>query len=299
MPKIFPMVNEKRSGWKRFRKKLGDKYRLVVLNDSTFERKLSFRLSRLNVFIAVGAMAIFLITATIFIIAYTPLKEYIPGYGDVNMQRDLYLLQLKADSLQKDALRKNLYIENLKYIIEGRDFPDPAPPDPGDTGKKGYADMDFTVSEEDSALRKEFEEAGQFNLFMSSSATSRNDISSFFFFSPIKGVITNSYNPTARHFGVDIVTRKNEAVKATLDGTVIFEGWTVETGYIIAIQHTQNLISVYKHNYALLRKSGEFVKAGDPIAIVGETGEMSTGPHLHFELWFNGRSVNPKDFIAF
>lgn len=293
------MVTEKLSRWSRFRKKLRNKYRLVILNDSTLERKLSFRLSRLNVFVAAGAAAIFLIVATIFIIAYTPLREYIPGYGDVNMQRDLYLLQLKADSLQRDVVRKNLFIENLKYIIEGKEFPESGNQPFTDTVSKGYSDLDAGISAEDSALRKEFEESGRYNLFMSNQSGNGNDISSFFFFSPVKGIVTNGFNPAAAHYGVDIVSRKNEAVKATLDGMVVFDGWTIGTGNIIALQHSNNLISVYKHNHALLKRTGEFVKAGDPIAIIGESGEMSSGPHLHFELWYNGRPVNPREFVSF
>jgi murein DD-endopeptidase MepM/ murein hydrolase activator NlpD len=124
-------------------------------------------------------------------------------------------------------------------------------------------------------------------------------IGSVLFFVPLKGVITNEFNISQGHFGVDIVSRQNEAIKAVLDGTVILSNWTIETGFTIAIQHQENIISVYKHNSALLKKVGEFVKAGDPIAIVGQTGELTSGPHLHFELWYDGNPVNPKEYITF
>jgi murein DD-endopeptidase MepM/ murein hydrolase activator NlpD len=124
-------------------------------------------------------------------------------------------------------------------------------------------------------------------------------ISNFFFFTPIQGIISNGYNPANRHFGIDIVSKMNEAVKSVLDGTVILSAWTLQTGNIIAVQHQSNIISVYKHNSVLLKKEGDNVKAGDPIAIVGESGEMQTGPHLHFELWYNGNPVNPREYISF
>jgi murein DD-endopeptidase MepM/ murein hydrolase activator NlpD len=293
------MDSKKPTRWQAFRKKLHDKYRLVIMNDSTFERKISFRLTRMNVFVAGGAVAMFLIFTTSIIIAYSPLREFIPGYGDVNMQRELFKLTLKTDSMEKEIIRRNLYLENLRYVIEGRDFPQQNMTKPSDSSITKYKNLDYKISPEDSALRNEFESLDKYNLTFSSESEGAGSISSFFFFTPIKGIVVNGYNPGKGHFGVDIAAKKNEAVKATLDGTVLFTGWTLETGYIISIQHINNLVSVYKHNSVLLKQTGDYVKAGDPIAIVGETGELQTGPHLHFELWHNGSSANPKDFMSF
>jgi murein DD-endopeptidase MepM/ murein hydrolase activator NlpD len=293
------MVTEPQSRWKRFLKKLHDKYRLVIMNDSTFERMISFRLSRMNVFVAVGAAVMLLIVATTFIIAYTPLREYIPGYGDVGLQRDVYKLMLKTDSLEKELARRSLYMENLKYIIEGKDFPEPDLTKPSDSTVPKYQALDFEVSPEDSALRNEFENIDRYNLTFSEESEGQSSISNFFFFTPMKGIVDNGFNPAKRHYGIDILGNKNEAVKATLSGTVIFNGWTVETGYVIAVQHSNNIISVYKHNSFLMKKSGDYVYAGEPIAIIGETGELTTGPHLHFELWYNGTAVNPKEYMSF
>jgi murein DD-endopeptidase MepM/ murein hydrolase activator NlpD len=127
----------------------------------------------------------------------------------------------------------------------------------------------------------------------------RSSIVGFLFFTPLKGIITSEFNPAQGHYGIDIVSKQNEAVKSVLDGTVIFSNWTLETGYVMSVQHSQNIVSIYKHNSVLLKKTGEYVRAGEPIAIVGETGEQITGPHLHFELWNDGRPVNPKDYITF
>lgn len=294
------MDNKKPDRWKKIKKKLHDKYRLVIMNDSTFERKISLRLTRLNVFVVTGALIMILIFATSLIIAYTPLREYIPGYGDVNLQHELFKLNLKTDSMEKEIIRRNLYLENIRYVIEGKDFPQNDFVKPHDSSYNKYTNLDFTISPEDYSLRQELENSDKYNLnFSTSYEDSHSSISSFFFFTPIKGIVVNGYNPAKGHYGIDIAAKKNEAVKATLDGTVIITGWTLETGYIISIQHINNIVSVYKHNAVLLKKTGEYVKAGDPIAIVGESGEITTGPHLHFELWHNGNSINPKEFMSF
>ena len=283
-----------------FFRKLKIKYRLVIMNNDTFEEKFSFRLSGLNVFIALGALIIILIFITTYIIAFTPLREYIPGYGSNQSVRNVRELVLKADSLEEDLKNKDLYLFNIKNIIEGKDIVDKLPEKPDSSGAK-YDNLDFSKSKEDSMLRLEIERQDQYNIAVSdnSSGASVSSISGFFFFTPLKGIITNNYDPANDHYGIDIVAAKNEAIKSTLDGTVIFAGWTLKTGYTIAVQHKNNLISVYKHNSALLRKEGDYVKAGEAIAIIGETGELATGPHLHFELWYDGKPVNPRDYMVF
>lgn len=293
------MAEKKKSPWQRFRKKLHDKYRLVIMNDSTFERTFSFRLSRLNAFTALGVLVIALVVLTTFLIAYTPLREYIPGYGDVNVQKDLFKLVHKADSLQHEIVLREVFLQNIKDVIDGKDFSAKSQTRPADSATDRFKDLDFSVSREDSMLRSEFENAGQYELMTSGIRSETGTISNYFFFTPIHGVISNGFNAATRHYGIDIVARKNEAVKSVLEGTVIFSEWTLRTGYVIAVQHQSDIISVYKHNSVLLKKAGDYVKAGDPIAIVGETGEITTGIHLHFELWYGGKPVNPKDYISF
>jgi murein DD-endopeptidase MepM/ murein hydrolase activator NlpD len=282
---------------RKFFNKLHDKYRLVVMNDNTFEEKISFRLTRFNVFVFFGALSIFLVVATIYIIAFTPLREYIPGYADFNTRQLLRELNLKADSLEADLKRKDLYIINIQNIISGREIVDVFP----DTIAVSFESVsDLPKSKEDSILRRELETESNYSYWIDEdNLHSLPDIYQFFFFPPIKGIVTNYFNPAENHYGVDIVADHKEAIKATLDGTVIFSSWTVETGYTLGIQHPNNLISVYKHNSALLKHVGNYVKAGEVIAIIGESGYLSTGTHLHFELWFNGNPVNPLDYIVF
>ena len=297
------MADQKRK--KRVKKwfsKLRNKYRLVILNDETLEEKLSFRLSRLNVFVAIGSLSIALVFITSYIIAFTPLKEYIPGFGSMAGQKEIYTLQIKADSLETAMKDKDLYILNIKNIISGKELVDQLPSKPDCT--KIYKNITLKKSREDSLLRMEIENQDKYSVSRQKYGQSDNRqvqpaISSYLFFTPVKGIVTNNFDPLNQHYGIDIVSKPNEPVKAALDGTVIFSDWTLATGYTITVQHQQNLLTVYKHNSSILKKAGTYVKAGEPIAIIGNTGELSTGPHLHFELWFNGNPVNPKDYISF
>jgi murein DD-endopeptidase MepM/ murein hydrolase activator NlpD len=295
----MPDDGKSKEKWYR---KLRNKYKLVILNDETYEEKLSFKLSRLNVFVATGTLAILLIILTTMIIAFTPLREYIPGYTDVTLYEQLFRLERMTDSLETDARQKSLYLENIKLILSGKDTTIVSPLKE-DTSQH-FDNLNAYPSPDDSAFRDEFEMqyfGGTEDVKLSdhSRQGARPDISSFTFFTPIRGIVTSKFNPAAKHYGVDIVSVQNEAIKATLDGVVILSGWTLETGYTVSIQHENDLISVYKHNSALLKEQGSFVKAGDAIAIIGSSGEYSTGPHLHFELWYKGVPVDPTDFIKF
>jgi murein DD-endopeptidase MepM/ murein hydrolase activator NlpD len=286
----------------KWHRKLRDKYKLVILNDETYEEKISFKLSRLNVFVATGTLAILLVIITTIIIAFTPLREYIPGYTDVNLYEQLYRIEELTDSLEADARQKSLYLENLRIILAGKDTTIKSPLKQDTV--QNYNNITSYPSSEDSAFRYDFESkmfGWEENLEapVRDRSSLRPDISSFTFFTPLRGIVTSKFDPAAKHFGVDIVSVQNEAIKAILDGVVIFSGWTLETGYTISIQHENDLISVYKHNSALLKDQGSHVKAGDAIAIIGSSGEYSTGPHLHFEIWYNGVPVNPTDFIKF
>lgn len=282
---------------KRFFRKLRVKYRLVLMNDETFEEKLSFRLSRLNVFVVTGFLAILLVIVTIFIIAYTPLREYIPGYADQRLRKLSVENAELIDSLEFLARVNEQWISNLNNVIDGNlNTQDLIPPD----STTRYDTITITKSPEDSLLRLEMEQLGRYNLVMYSGEQKlENSVSNLFFVPPVKGRITNGFDPRQKHFGIDLAGKDNETVKATLDGMVVFASWTTNTGHVIAIQHPNNLFSIYMHNSALLRSVGDKVNAGEAIAIIGNSGEMSTGPHLHFELWFNGRPVNPREYMNF
>jgi murein DD-endopeptidase MepM/ murein hydrolase activator NlpD len=276
--------------------RLKNKYRLVIVDEDTFEEKMSLRLSQLNVFVVIGLSSLVLILLVILLIAFTPLKEFIPGYANVNVRKQGVENFLKSDSIQVVLAENSLYIDNIKHIIQGDpiEFDDKSIVD----STVNYADIKNEPVEEDSVLRNMIETEEKYNLFKVAGSTPGN-ISSFIFLQPLKGTVTNRFNIKKQHFGIDVVAPKNEAIKATLDGTVIFAEWTVETGYVIQLQHADNIVSIYKHNSVLHKKVGDHVKAGEVVAIVGNSGELSTGPHLHFELWYNGIPINPEDYMMF
>lgn len=288
----LPMAEKKR----KLRDKLTDKYRLVILNDSTFEEALSLRLSRLNLLAVGGGLAILGIAIVFVLIAYTPVRELIPGYPDQTMRQNIKSTALKLDSLEQQLALRDYYINNVYSIIKG-DLPK-ARTDTTDTART-YGNLDFSVSAEDSMFRRTVEAEDQYSLSVATTQQRGVAFSNVHFFVPVKGVVTNSYNSSEGHYGIDVVAGVSEVVKATLEGTVVLATWSLETGYTIQIQHTNNLISLYKHNAELLKSVGSKVVAGEAIAIIGNSGELTTGPHLHFELWHDGQPLNPEDFMVF
>lgn len=294
------MDRKKKSSTERkgLTQKLVKRYKLVVMDESSYEEKIRFRITRWGIIVLTGSLAIVLITLTIYLIAFTSLREYIPGYTDTTLSKRIYELQQKTDSLERAFNRKDIYISNLKRIIEGKEILDDVSL-PVRT-ELNYDTISNSHSSLDSTLRAEFETQSMYNLHQTRNYSPVPvNFGNINFFPPLRGIITRSFDAGNNHFGCDIVASQNEAIKSTLDGTVIFSDWTLETGYIIGIQHQNNIISVYKHNSALLKQQGTFVKAGETISIVGESGELTTGPHLHFELWYNGNPVNPEEYITF
>ena len=280
---------------------LRKKYHVVVYNNDTYEEKANFKftlLAFLNIVILSSVLLIVLVT---YLIAFTPLREYIPGYTDVSLNRRVYEMERRADSMEMVFKQKDLYINNLKRIIMGDDFATDSVNSlltaSSNTNFNNIADK---KSKEDSLFRIEYESETRNNLFKHEIISNiPAEYKLVAFFSPMTGVVTNHFNREEKHFGIDIVADNNSVIKATSDGTVVYSDWTVDNGYCIGIQHNGNLFSVYKHNAVLLKDDGDFVSAGEPIAIYGNSGSMSTGPHLHFEIWYNGTPLNPEDYISF
>ena len=277
----------------KLRDKLTHKYRFVVLNEDTFEERFSFKLNRLNAFIFGGLFSVFLIALTTLIIALTPLKEYIQGYSSSELKKDATSLFYKVDSLQSALFVNELYIENIQQILKGEIKRVTFDRDSVFTQLQ-IEKIDFAPSAIDSAFREVVEQEDRYSVF--EKATKSNDV---VFSSPIKGDISDDYDAKEKHFAIDIAVDKDTPVKAVADGTVIFTGFTADTGYVILIEHSQGFISVYKHNASVYKGQGELVKIGEVIANAGSTGILSTGPHLHFELWENGYPVNPANYISF
>lgn len=281
--------------------KLRKKYHLVVYNNETYEEKANFKFTLLAFLNIVVFSSVLLIVLVTYLIAFTPLREYIPGYTDVSLNRRVYEMERRADSMELVFKQKDLYINNLKRIIMGDDFEtDSVNSLLTASSNANFNNIADKKSKEDSLFRVEYESETRNNLFKHEIIS---DIPAEYklvaFFSPMTGVVTSHFNREEKHFGIDIVADNNSVIKATSDGTVIYSDWTVENGYCIGIQHNGNLFSVYKHNAVLLKDDGDFVSAGEPIAIYGNSGSLSTGPHLHFEIWYNGTPLNPEDYISF
>lgn len=291
------MSETKNSRWKIFTDQLRNKYRLVILNDDSFAEKFSLRLSPLGLIILLGSVTIVMTTLVISLVAFTPFREYIPGYGNVDDRKDIIMLSSKADSLEQTLIARDWYINNLLNVFSGKAEGRVAKPAKDSTGK--YANIDIKPSEQDVKLRNDIETNQLESTSDKVSANKLGALSNFFFFTPISGVITTSYDIREEHFGTDIVSKENELIKATLDGTIIFAGFTPDDGYVTQIQHSNNITSVYKHQSSITKKTGDFVKAGEAIGIVGNSGENSNGPHLHFEIWYNGFAINPQDYVVF
>ncbi|MFV0566826.1 MAG: M23 family metallopeptidase [Flavobacteriaceae bacterium] len=280
---------------KKIKRKLLDKYRMVILNENTFEERLSIRLNRLNVFVFGSLIAIFLMVITTVIIAFTPLREYIPGYSSTALKKKATELSYKTDSLQRVLAMNDRYFASIKKVLTGDLSSEDINRDSIINAVKIEAgEVDFNPSPEDSLLREKVSKEDKYNLF-ESAATASN----FVLFPPATGTISEGYNVKTKHYAVDIVVPKDTPIKATADGTVIFSEWTAGTGYVIILEHSFGLISVYKHNNSLTKAQGDLVKAGEVIAVSGNSGEFSTGPHLHFELWNDGFPINPASFIDF
>ncbi|GAA4310073.1 M23 family metallopeptidase [Pontixanthobacter gangjinensis] len=280
---------------KKFAKKLLHKYRMVILNEDTFEERFSFRLTRLNVFVAVGLSAIFLVAATTVLIAFTPLREYIPGYSSADLKEKATNLAYVSDSLQNVIRLNDQYLASIKDALTG-EF------DPEQLNRDSILSAPITDQEyeeinrikADSLLREEVAQEDKYNIL----PTATDNIN-FSLFPPVKGTISDPYSIEDKHYAVDVVTARNSPIKSVADGRVIFAEWTAETGYVIIIEHSYGLLSAYKHNASLTKTQGDMVRAGEVIATAGNTGELTTGPHVHFELWNEGNPVDPTEYIDF
>ncbi len=272
------------------------RFRLAVIEDQTHKHLFTLHFTRTGVFVAIVSILVVLTAAIYSIIAYTPVRTFIPGYPDAHSKRAAIQNAMRIDSLENVIYRWELYSENLRRVVEGEE------PLKIDSLINSRQRNEATAGEldelarKDSLLRKHVKEEEQFGI---SERGKRNlPIEGLHFFTPLKGVVSQGYDP-AVHPYIDITAPSGSVVKAILDGTVISAGWSDDAGYTIQIQHDGDIISIYKHNEKLLKSTGDKVTAGAPIALVGNTGTLSTGEHLHFELWYKGESLDPTRYINF
>ena len=271
-------------------------FRLSLLDAKTHKQLFSVRFNRTGFFVTLVSSVVIIVAAIFSNIAFTPVKTFIPGYPDARTKRAVIQNAMKVDSLENVIYRWELYSENLRRVIEGED---PINIDSLISARQTQIELAKDpeyLKRQDSLLRKEVKEEEMFDI--TSRSTRKLPIEGMLFFTPVKGVISQGYDPVTHPF-VDITAPAGSLISAIADGTVIYDGWSDDTGYTIHIQHSNDIISIYKHNDKLLKKAGDKVKAGTPIALMGNTGSLSTGPHLHFELWHNGENLDPTQYINF
>ena len=279
---------------RKLKQKLIDKYRLVILNENTFQEKFSLKLSRLNVFVFGGLFSVLLIVLTSLLIAFTGLREYIPGYSSTALKKKATRLIYEADSLKTRLAIIEHYTQALKPVLTGEIAPEKIDSLKTEVQNIVIDETKLEATKQDSLFRAKVDSKDRFPLQEGGAGRAK-----VVFFSPLSGNVSQVFSIDDKHYAIDIVAQTGSPVRTIADGTVILAEWTAETGYVITIQHPNNFLSVYKHNGTLLKQQGDVVESGEAIASVGSTGELTTGPHLHFELWNNGFPVNPTDYVDF
>ncbi len=284
------------------KEKWNDRFRFAVFNDTTFEELWRVRLTRANALLAAALLVVLILALNTSLIAFTNLREFIPGYPDVEMRRNILMNAIMLDSLEHELEIRDKYFRDLNDVISGKQ---PIGSIAMRDSTRDYDNIVFRRSAEDSLFKARVEEEEKYSLSATSTMAATGSeqgtsLANIHFFPPVKGIISSNFDTRTRHYATDIVTQPKAVVSSTLEGTVIMTGWTMETGFVIAIQHANNLLSVYKHNARLLKEMGDRVWAGEAISIVGDSGELYTsGPHLHFELWHNGVPLDPAQYIYF
>ena len=277
-----------------FWKKMRFKYKLSFLNENTLEEVFVLRLSRLSGILTLIAFAVFLILLTSIVIIKTPIRNYLPGYLDSEIRREIIVNILRTDSLQQQLSVQSKYLNNVNAILRGDMEVDQVRKI---DSVRDNSNINLEKSKQTAEFVSNYEKEEKYNLTATQTSQPRPD--NMFFYKPVQGIVSSDFNLQEKHFGIDIAAKEKESVLATMKGTVVYTGFDPNFGYVIQIQHPNGFVSLYKHNAVLLKKEGDEVNGGEVIALAGNTGTLSTGNHLHFELWYKGKPINPRDYINF
>ncbi len=277
--------------------RLATKYLLIIRNEENFAEKTSFSFTYSRVILLAVTTFVIVLLISLLLVRTLLNQWFDPRHAQREDRKKLVEMSIKIDSLDLEMRKKDRFILNFQKIVMG----DSVSIDYTSAGEEETQINRTNLNQEDlaeidSQFREEFESSG---VTLATFSSVSSDLHEIFFYSPITGFISDRYNVTEAHYGVDVVAKKNEPVKCVADGTVVFASWTQDSGHVIMVQHRGNLVSVYKHNAEILKKVGNFVSGGEIISIVGNTGDLTDGPHLHFELWSDGSPVNPEDFVSF
>ena len=284
---------------KTFSNWLTNKYLLIIRNEENFAEKTTFSFNYARLFLLLAGVGILVLSSAIYLVTVALEQWLDPRHAQMEANRQVLELSMMIDSLEQEVSNKDIYIENIRRIIAGEELAQNLEASPESDLQP--TELTETIQPVDSQFRAEFEGSELAEITALPIAVSSNiyELRDVYLFSPLfDGIVTDGFNPKKDHYGVDLVAQENEPVRSVADGVVILSSWTLDGGYIIAIQHPGNLISVYKHNSELFKNVGNFVAAGEVVATIGNTGELTSGPHLHLELWHNGNPVNPQEYIA-
>ena len=278
---------------KNIKRQTRSKYRLAVVKQDSYEEKFALSLSKRNIFLVISFIALLVISITTLFIFYTPIREYIPGYDTTKIRMQAIENLDKIDSIMISLQKNKQFIESFSRTINGDEFVSIY----ADNQKLENVDLnelEVNINIEDSILRKIVETEDRFNII-----ESENNKISLDLVSPANGIISEGFNLSDGHFGVDVVLKERTPIKSVSDGIVIFSAWTLNYGYTVVVYHKNKLTSIYKHNESIKVEKGDFVMSGEVIALSGNTGDLTTGPHLHFEIWDSKGPLNPEDLISF
>lgn len=287
-------MRKTKKGRRAFWHNIKFKYKLTIMNENTLEEVVGIHVSKLNgLSVLLSACTIIFLIAAI-IIAFTPLRNYLPGYMNSEVRSQVVTNALRADSLQAALERQTRYVMNIQDILSGQIKADTVQSIDSLTDLRAEELMERSKAEEE--FLKKYEEKERYNL---TAVTDVRDAAGLIFYRPLRGVMSDGFSPEKRHFGIDLTASPNESIVAALDGTVILAAYTAEWGYVLQIQHPQNFVSVYKHCGSLMKREGEKVKGGEVVALIGKIGHDDDPPHLHFELWHKGNPINPEKYVVF
>lgn len=283
---------------KTFSNWLSERYLLIIRNEENFAEKSSVSFTYAKMILLVFFLLLVFLTISLFLTKSLLAQWFDPQHDQIENRKHLFDLTVKLDSLEEEVQRKDVYIGAFRQMLSGTfDSADHEGVRPELSIINPNLQDINKIAPIDSLFRLEFENSEGKMIAYNNAESS--ELTETFFFTPIGGYVSRAYNIQDEHFGVDIVAKENEPIMSIANGSVVLSSWTQDSGYVLVIQHTENLISVYKHNSGLLKKVGNFVLGGEVIAVIGNTGELTDGPHLHFELWYKGNPVNPEDFVSF
>ena len=283
----------KKNKIKNVKKQIESNYRLVVMKEDSYQEKFALSLSKRNIFLISFSVTFLVILTTSLIIFYTPIREYIPGYDTSKIRSQAIENLEKIDSLMSSLQKNEQFIESFSSTLKGESFNNKYE-NTNIITELDLSELESNIQIEDSILRIFVDKEDKFNVI-----ENENNQISLDLISPASGLISEGFNLADKHFGVDIVLKERSSVKSISDGIVLFSDWTLGSGYTLVIYHKNKLTSIYKHNQSVQVEKGEFVQSGQVIALSGNTGEFTTGPHLHLEIWDSQGPLDPEDLINF